>query len=66
MKNVFKLALTALILTAFSCGEKKQEATPVAPVEVAPAPAPEEPKTKVDVKLDTKDGTIGIDVESKK
>ncbi|HUH51410.1 MAG TPA: hypothetical protein VLZ11_04885 [Flavobacterium sp.] len=69
MKTLFKLTLAALVLTAVSCTEKKEEPVPVAPVQAAPAPAPvkaEEPKTKVDVKLNSKDGTIGVDVESKK
>ena len=70
MKTLFKLALTALVFTAVSCADKKEEPAPVQVI-VAPAPAPaetpapEEPKTKVDVKLNTKDGTIGVDVEKK-
>lgn len=68
MKIAFRLVAIALVFVAVSCGEKTAEPVVVTPpAKTAPAPVEKtEAKTKVDIKVNTKDGSVGVDVESKK
>ncbi len=72
MKNIVIVCIVGLVFALVSCsGEKKQEPATAEPAETtAPAqeaePAAEpEANTKLDVKLNTKDGSVEVDLEKK-